>query len=253
MEVVFDRGDITKPKGHALVYFKDSGNSSSVWVTYIVILPIKVDVSKYVPPFLMNQVGGEFAGEQLSSFAFPPAPEQMGNYKEIEDLAMMRDDDILFGGTLAPADVSSSMSLVNQVVERYASAYAESDSIVDHQSEQLPEEGIGVSEVLYGLMSDSDKLGELTRLTGRLRFSVDGSDDSLINDAEEEIKLLSGYLPDSLNIPRLVQTVKSKDGRSEELADLYLQRCYHLVQEEYSKLIQVEDRIKGIEHETSGK
>ena len=177
----------------------------------------------------------------------------MGNYKEIEDLAMMRDDDILFGGTLAPADVSSSMSLVNQVVERYASAYAESDSIVDHQSEQLPEEGIGVSEVLYGLMSDSDKLGELTRLTGRLRFSVDGSDDSLINDAEEEIKLLSGYLPDSLNIPRLVQTVKSKDGRSEELADLYLQRCYHLVQEEYSKLIQVEDRIKGIEHETSGK
>ena len=117
----------------------------------------------------------------------------------------------------------------------------------------MPEEGIGVSEVLYGLMSDSDKLGELTRLTGRLRFSVDGSDDSLINDAEEEIKLLSGYLPDSLNIPRLVQTVKSKDGRSEELADLYLQRCYHLVQEEYSKLIQVEDRIKVIEHETSGK
>ena len=116
MEVVFDRGDITKPKGHALVYFKDSGNSSSVWVTYIVILPIKVDVSKYVPPFLMNQVGGEFAGEQLSSFAFPPAPEQMGNYKEIEDLAMMRDDDILFGGTLAPADVSSSMSLVLSLI-----------------------------------------------------------------------------------------------------------------------------------------
>ena len=253
MEVVFDKGDSKKPKGHALIYFEGLGNPGSVWVAYIVILPIKVDVSKYVPPFLMNQVGGEFAGEQLSSFAFPPAPEQVGSYKEVEDLALIRDDDILFGGIINPTDVSSAMSLVNQAVEKYSGMYVEADNIADHENAHSTEEGIGVSEVLYGLMSDNDKLGELTNLTGRLRFSVDGSDDSLINDAEDDIKLLAGYLPDSLNIPRLVQTVKSKDGKFEELADLYLQRCYHLVQEEYAKLSQVEDLIKGLEHEANSK
>ena len=46
MELVFDRGDRGSPKGHALLYFRSPDDPEAVWVTYIVILPITVDVSK---------------------------------------------------------------------------------------------------------------------------------------------------------------------------------------------------------------
>ena len=218
MDLVFDNGDCKQPKGHALLYFSSPHDTESVWVTYVVILPVAVDVSKYVPPFLMNQVG-EFSGEELSSFAFPPAPERMDSYAEMERLAISRSDDVLFGGIVDPADVSLAMTRINEAVHEYAGMYAQLDEHASSvASSDLPSQGdrdgTGVSEVLYGLMSNSDKLGELTRLTGRLRFSVDGADISMIDEAEYDINLLAGHLPDTLNIPRLVQAVKSKDGRS---------------------------------------
>ena len=56
MALEFAYGDASSPRGHALVYFDDSGHQT-YYASYIVLLPVTVDVSKYVPPFLMNQVG----------------------------------------------------------------------------------------------------------------------------------------------------------------------------------------------------
>ena len=108
-------------------------------------------------------------------------------------------------------------------------------------------EGLAVSDVIYGLMSDSDKLSELSKLIGRLRFAVDGSDDRLISETETEIALVANHLPQSHNISQLVEAVKSNDSRSAELADVYLQRSYHLVHEDYTKLTAIEGRIKELE------
>ena len=66
MDITFDRGSSDRPKGHALLYFRSSSDPDQIWVTYLVILPITVDVSKYVPPFLMNQVG-EMGPKDLSA------------------------------------------------------------------------------------------------------------------------------------------------------------------------------------------
>ena len=74
MDLTFERGDASSPKGHALAYF-ESPSGDEVWATYLIVLPITVDVSKYVPPFLMNQMGGD-GPTDLSSFAFPPSPRE---------------------------------------------------------------------------------------------------------------------------------------------------------------------------------
>ena len=108
-------------------------------------------------------------------------------------------------------------------------------------------EELSVSDVLYGLMSDSDKLSELSKLIGRLRFAVDGSDERLISETETEIAMVANHLPQSHNIPQLIEAVKSNDSRSAELADVYLRRSYHLVQEDYAKLTDIEGRIKELE------
>ena len=250
MDIVFGRGSQEQPKGHALLYFRTSSDPDEVWVTYLVILPISVDVSKYVPPFLMNQVA-EIGPKDLSAFAFPPAPERLGSYAELEEMAVRREDDILYAGTINPTDVASAMMAINEAVQQYASMYAQ---IAGQPGEEaVPLEagtgGLGVSEVLYGLMNEGDRLGELTKLVGRLRFAVEGSDPGLVEEAEEDINLLAVHLPDNHGVPRLIQAVKSNDSRGAMLADLYLQRCFHLVKEEYVELSQVEEKIKELERE----
>ena len=252
MDILFDRGSKDQPKGHALVYFRSSADPEEVWVSYLVVLPVTVDLSKYVPPFLMNQVG-ELGAKELSCFAFPPAPERLGSYSIVERMAAMRDDDILFAGTLNTSDIPAAMMSMNEVVQRYAEMYSQvaPESGQGEQADEAEPAELGVSEVLYGLMSQSDKLGELTRLVGRLRFAVEGSDASLIKEAEEGINLLATHLPENHDIPQLLEAVKSSESAGTELANLYLQRCYHLVQEDYGKMGQIEEQIRELERGTS--
>ena len=127
MDILFDRGSKDQPKGHALVYFRSSADPEEIWVTYLVVLPIAVDVSKYVPPFLINQVG-ELGATDLTAFAFPPAPERLGNYSALTELAATRDDDILFAGTLNPSDVPSAMMSVKSAMMRSECSWASSRS-----------------------------------------------------------------------------------------------------------------------------
>ena len=70
MDFTFERGSADNPRGHALIYFQSFHDAGELLATYLVVLPIQVDVSKYVPPFLMNQLG-EMGAKELSAFAFP--------------------------------------------------------------------------------------------------------------------------------------------------------------------------------------
>ena len=77
---------------------------------------------------------------------------------------LIADDDILFAGTVNPSDVPAAMMLINEVVQQYAEVYAREVSALASPSDETDEvaSGVGVNEVLYGLMSEGDKLEELT-------------------------------------------------------------------------------------------
>ena len=250
MDIVFDRGSKESPKGHAFLYFRSSSDREEIWATYITLLPITVDVSKYVPPFLMNQVG-ELGVKELSAFAFPPAPEKVDSFGRLEELAAIRDDDVIYAGTIDPDDVASGMMSVNTATQWYAEVYGELIANRPGAETEIAEEtsGLGVNEILYGLMSDADRLSELTRLVGKLRFAVEGTEEALIREAESDIYLLAKHLPENHSIPRLIEAAKAGGSRGAALADLYLQRCFHLVLEEYVKLGRVEEQIRAHEVE----
>ena len=80
-----------------------------------------------------------------------------------------------------------------------------------------------------------------------MRYAVEGGEENLISETEVEIDLLSGYLPPNHDVPLLIAAVKSNEARSANLADLYLQRCFHLVHEEYAQVGETEDRIRRLE------
>jgi hypothetical protein len=249
MDFTFDQGSADAPKGHALVYFRSAQDRDECWATYIVVLPILVDVSKYVPPFLMNQMG-DIGPKDLSAFAFPPAPERVSGYDYVQQLASARGDDIIYGGTMNPTDISSALMVINEAIAWYAQAYAEkTESDTEQELPALGEDtpGYGVNEVLYELMSDKDKLGELTRLIGRLTDAVGTGDDTLTTETQSEITILAKHLPDNHEIIRLTQAARAGGDRGSKLAGLYLQRCFHLIAEEYVKLGQIEDEIQSLE------
>ena len=242
MTLSFELGKIESPRGHALLYFKDSVQGD-FYATYIVLLPITVDVSKYVPPFLMNQVG-EFGPGDMSAFAFPPAPEQVEGYDYLVDLAKKRQDDLLDGGEVTGTDVSSSMMKVNDVVQEYLELYEETygtEALTLDESESASE--LHVNDVLYSMMTEPDRLNELTKLVGRMRFAVESGENSIVKEVESDINALSEYLPETFQIHRLLKWATAVSDESSHITDLYLQRCFHLSREEYKELGEIEAQI----------
>ena len=255
MDIIFERGSEDAPKGHAFVYFRSSIDASEVWASYLVILPITVDVTKYVPPFLMSQLP-DASMQDLSAFAFPPAPEQMESIEQILQLAETRDDDVLFAGTYNTSDLPSMMMAAGEAVQQYTDLYNEivrQPAVIaaDSSGDALEEGSVGVNEVMYGLMSDNDKLTELTTLVGKLRFAVDSNEDALIREAEADIAMLSRHLDFDHKTYRIVEGIKQGSEDARRLTMLYVQRCYCIVQEDYITLGNVEEQITAIEAGTN--
>ena len=250
MDFTFERGGADRPRGHALIYFQNSHDAGELLATYLVVLPIQVDVSKYVPPFLMNQLG-DVGAKDLSAFAFPPAPEPVSGMDYIQELADARADDIIFGGSISTMDIASLLGTVNEAIGWYANLCADQTPQPPALSDEISEDNLSINDVLYGLMSDQDKLNELTRLVGRLRDAVGSEDSGLAGETRTEILTLGRHLPENHQVTRLADAAGSGGANASHLASLYLQRCFHLMLEEYVQLGQVEEAIRVME-ETGG-
>ncbi len=248
MALNYEKGTSSTPKGHAIIYFSESLDPGKLYGTYMVVLPISVDMMKYMPPFLAPHAEN-LSTHELSAFAFPPIPETVDDYQTLVSLAELRDDDLINGGEIAMANPESVMTQVNTVVQQYAESYAlitvnnktENPTPLRESSSEL-----GINDVLYELMGDKDRLVELAKLIGKLRFAVEGSDQNQVNEVETELNSLAKNLPDRYNIPNIIDATKIQTKSGGELAQLYLERCYLLADENYSSIKAIDDRIEEL-------
>ena len=247
MELLFERGRPDRPRGHALLYFKDA-TSGRLLATYVVVLPVPMDIAKYLPPFLAPHMG-RAAPQELAAFALPPVPEEVSSREELERLAELREDDLISGGSLRPDDVPDQMQTVNELVQRYGQLWHEAVKNVPRAVEQAQQEKgvVGVNEVLYSLMSEPDKLAEMSKLIARLRFAVEGRDTSGVKEAIEEIGILARRLPASYDVPELVRSASEPSRKGAELAKLYLERCYRLCSGDSHAAQELEERIRALQ------
>ena len=246
MDLQFELGESDAPKGHALVYFNDV-STGSCFASYIVLLPITVDVSKYVPPFLMNQVG-EIGPGDMSAFAFPPAPEEVEDVEFLKNLAETRHDDLIFGGQYTASDVTSAMMKVNDVVQAYLELYEDGSNVsLNDQNTAISEKSnFQVNDIVYSMMSEPDRLSELTKLVGRMRYAIESDEESLVVETEADLNAISTYFSEIFQMPILIEWASKEGERASGIAELYLKRCYHLSLEEYEDLGRVEEQIKSI-------
>ncbi|MBV9327889.1 MAG: hypothetical protein JO352_29600, partial [Chloroflexi bacterium] len=99
--LTFQAGDPDRPRGHALVFFRDGDSPGEVWATYLVVAPIKMDLGKYIPAAFASQLSGQLSAAAPSAYPLPPVPEKFeGGLAALDRLAHLRGDDLIDGGTL---------------------------------------------------------------------------------------------------------------------------------------------------------
>ena len=243
MDLTFERGNAQRPKGHALVYFRVDTEPDKLYASYIVVLPVKADFGKYVPPFLASHLGNMPLND-FSAFAMPPVPEEISGHTELERLGDLRDDDLVFAGSMFSFDLPRMMEGITDAVQSYSdlcSEYFERQGLASDAprealdsatpaaaSEAEDDNSYSVNEVLLGLMSERDKLAELSRLLGKLQFAQEGRDDNMTGEVTDEITALSRHLPEEFQVLNLLAAAKEATSRGSRLAQLYLDRCFRL-------------------------
>jgi len=272
MELTFERGDPQHPKGHALLYFRVSTEPDRVYATYVVTLPVKSDLTKYVPPFLASHLGS-LPLSDFTAFAMPPVPEALDSYEELERISRLRDDDLVFGDSMFSYDLPRMMEAVTDAVQTYSELYARqagdaasigsvapdvaaspeleaSGSIPlggeTPANDEADDTSYNVNEVLFSFMSERDKLGELSRLLGKLRFAVEGQDSQEAEEVAAEISTLGRHLPESFQVPSLLAVAKDTSQQASKLAQLYLDRCFRLSDGDISSAADLDQQIQSI-------
>lgn len=217
--------------------------------TYMVVLPIDVDLAKYVPPVFANQI--KMSGmEEFAAFAMPPMPESAGSYEFLEELAYRRSDDLICGGEVSENDLMESAQRVNDDVQEYAQLCRQTNATATAISEAHSQGGLSpdlaVHDVMYSLMSEKDRLHELAKLVGKLKFAIEGPDQTPVDEAELEMRAIARYLPDNYNVTQIIESSRSADPENSSLTQLYLERCYKLADADYAGLANIERAIKEL-------
>lgn len=250
MLLTYERGDAQRPKGHALLYFRSWSDPSSLFATYLIVPPISVEISKYIPPMFAGQFQQLGAGG-INVFPYPPIPEKVQGEGFLRQVAQARDDDLVFGGSV---DVSSPERLLhaaaeaaNQYFQSY-STYLASLPAQQAEPEAIEEEtgSVDVNDILYGLMSDRDRLAELAKLSGQLRYAISGNDARLAKDTVSEIDRLAKYLPEKYKVGEVSKAAQRPGSKGDKLTQLYLDRAYRLADEDYEGVKRIEEEIGEI-------
>ena len=240
MDLYFERGEMDTPKGHALVFFRRKFDPGTVLATYIIALPIKVDVTRYIPPMFAGKMQDMLTND-LAGFAFPPMPEKIDDLDHIRRMAEAREDDLIDGGSVDDSDPMELIQVVSEVQQEYSRLW---ERLMEART---PLPASSVNELIYELMGERDKLSELAKMVGKLRFAAEGTDSRMVREIEEEVATLARFLPEHYRIPLLVRATVTPTPAASVLAQLYLERCYKLLEEDYRRLQEVERDIQRLE------
>ena len=244
-------GDPQQPRGHALLFFYDADDANVIWATYLVVAPIAMDLAKYIPAAFASNLPAQLAGQAPAAYPLPPMPEKVaGGLDWLDRMARLRSDDLLDGGTLRASEPLQVMHPVAEIGQQYAEQYNTFTSAEDVAREEERERPVvsdtDVDALLLQVMPDTEKVSRLARLTGTLRYAVEGGDLRQIEETTAEMEQVGRYLPDSYRVAELVATARSTGEKAGQLTQRYVERCYRLAEEDYEALASLDRRIEEL-------
>jgi hypothetical protein len=247
MDITFERGASSRPRGHALVYFRSDVDDTIVLASYVVVPPVPLNLARYMPPLFASNFPAQDA-QSVSSIPLPPLPERVEGYGYVARLAEARDDDLIYAGTIDSDDVQRGLMAAGEVAQQYSALYAAYLNTLPPIAEaERKTPTLEVDEVLYSLMSEKQRLSELSKLIGKLRYAVEGSDASLTAETVAEMQALARYLPDKYRLGDLIAAAQIPGPKGARLSQLYVERSYLLSSEDYAALQKVDGEIRSLQ------
>jgi hypothetical protein len=254
VQLRFELGDPQAPRGHAIVYARSSGPTGPVLATYCLVLPIAFTLGKYLPPMLAAQMPLEGLQEAGAPAAvpIPPMLEEVPDLAGLRQAAERRADDLCDMGVVAVADDGQRMRFAAEAAAAYGQLYVEYagrwPATATGAGASGPTE-LDVDEVLAEAvagLSERDRLAELARGLGTLRYAAEGNDKRLLEQTERGLRRVAAGLPEKYRADQLVAAALLPDARGTQLAQLYLQRAYKLVDEDYAAIPPIEAQIREL-------
>lgn len=252
MQLRFELGDAQTPRGHAILFARTGGDQNHVLATYCVVLPIQFSIGKYLPPILSGQLPLEGLRDAaaMSVVPIPPMLEDVEGFAALRALAERRHDDLCDLGTVYIGDESHRMTYAAEACEAYGRLFAEyTGRLPEPPSPAVdapPLDDLDLDEVMAEVLPERDRLGDLARLMGQLRYAMDGHDQRLLADVLANMRRIARSLPEKYRADQLVEAAQRTDPSGARLADLYLQRAYKLLDEQYAEIPPLDTEIRGL-------
>jgi hypothetical protein len=249
MRASFERGDASAPRGHALVYVRDSYDPAVIRASYLIVAPIEMDFAKYIPPMFAGQLAGMMPSGP-AALPLPPIPEPVESLAWLERLAEARDDDLLDGGRVDCSSPQQLMMLMAELAGEYATLWTQRAAQLNRPPEQAsaaePAALPDVEDLLVSVMTDSEKVGRLAKLAGNLRYAVEVSDAYLDGEVSVQIERVGRHLPDSYRVADLLAAARQSGPTGARLLSLHVERCYKLAAGEYADLERLDREIAAV-------
>jgi hypothetical protein len=254
VQLRFEIGDSQSPRGHAIIYAHVSNPSGRVLATYCVVLPITFSLQKYLPPMFAAQTEGLPEAGGMSVVPVPPMLEDVNGVAEMRALAERRGDDLCDMGTVFLNDDSQRMMFAAEAAQEYGQLYAKySDrwpTLTPEPVSAVPAEDLDVEDVLAEVLSDRDRIGELAKDVGQLRYALDGNDKFLLKQTERSMRRMAEALPEKYRADQLIEAALRNDDQGARLTQLYLERAYKLLDEDYAAIPPLEQQIREVRGES---
>ena len=275
MDLKFEYGDPAKPRGHALIYY-DTG--TEVKASYVVVLPLRLDIQRYVPPFLASQLGN-VEPDDMSLIVIPPVPESFGSLEQLLELARRRGDDVIYAGAATGSESLSSMGKTNELARAYMALCHDGGVVLDADDDDddvIDSVDAAAEAVAKLIMSDGDDSGakrkrkaaddaadyaerkvednlqEVAVLLGQLRYAVEGRDANQIDAISRKIRAIGKVMPPRHQIDKLVRFGSNLSPEAGQLAQLYLERAFSMQREDYLMVKRLDERIANLDLGPSG-
>ena len=104
--------------------------------------------------------------------------------------------------------------------------------------------------VVASALPERDRLGEMAHLIGQARYAIDGHDQRVLDEVGGQLRLLASTLPDKYRADQLAEAAVRPDEIGARLAELYLQRAYKLLDEDYISIPPIEQQIRELREQS---
>ncbi len=259
MDMQFLRGDPQTPKGHAIFIARSTSDPRVVFCTYCIVPPTPLSLAKYLPSFLAAQLPAEELRDanNVNVMPIPPMLEEGSSFEHLQMLAERREDDLCDLGSINPRDEGARMQRVAEGCQEYGQLYlnytltfgpVSTPPISEIDEAGTPLDDLDPEDLLIQTMTERERLTELGKLIGMARYALEGHDSNLLEETKHKMQRIAGGLPDKYRSLELMRAATDASERGARLAELYLERSFKLLDEEYADIPRIERAIRELQH-----